>query len=65
MSYCKMTIMRFLWIAILSVVISYTAQASYILLPMDEENQTEHLKAYGITYWVLEKGVEALSLIHI
>ena len=59
-----MTNMRFLWIAILSVMISYTAQASYILLPMDEENQTEHLKAYGVTYWVLEKGVEAYWLLN-
>ncbi|GGD97096.1 hypothetical protein GCM10011312_20790 [Planktosalinus lacus] len=29
--------------------------ASYILVPMDAETQQEHLKAYGITYWVLEK----------
>lgn len=33
-------------------------QASYILLPMDDKQQN-HLKAYGITYWVLEKGVQA------
>lgn len=29
--------------------------ASYILIPMDAESQKEHLKAYGITYWSLEK----------
>jgi hypothetical protein len=29
--------------------------ASYILIPMDAESQREHLKAYGITYWVLER----------
>jgi hypothetical protein len=29
--------------------------ASYILIPMDAETQKNHLKAYGITYWVLEK----------
>ncbi len=29
--------------------------ASYILIPMDAESQKNHLKAYGITYWVLEK----------
>ncbi|MFP2996711.1 asparagine synthetase B [Spongiivirga sp. MCCC 1A20706] len=28
---------------------------SYILIPMDAEIQNEHLKAYGITYWVLAK----------
>lgn len=34
---------------------SIKASASYILIPMDSESQKEHLKAYGITYWVLEK----------
>ncbi|WP_271394083.1 asparagine synthetase B [Aequorivita sinensis] len=34
---------------------SVNAFASYILIPMDAESQKEHLKAYGITYWVLEK----------
>ncbi|MFT4698149.1 MAG: hypothetical protein ACI9SJ_001287 [Flavobacteriaceae bacterium] len=29
--------------------------ASYILIPMDAESQKEHLKAYGITYWTLER----------
>src|SRR5699024_5952597 len=27
--------------------------ASYILLPMDAKSQSDHLKAYGVTYWVL------------
>ncbi|GLB49930.1 asparagine synthetase B [Neptunitalea lumnitzerae] len=29
--------------------------ANFILIPMDAETQTDHLKAYGITYWVLNK----------
>ncbi|WP_430968863.1 asparagine synthetase B [Spongiimicrobium sp. 2-473A-2-J] len=29
--------------------------ASTILIPMDAEGQKNHLKAYGITYWVLTK----------
>ena len=29
--------------------------ASMILIPMDAESQKNHLKAYGITYWVLTK----------
>ncbi len=45
--------------AILSLVIclfSYAGlSASMILVPMDAENQKNHLKAYGITYWVLTK----------
>jgi len=34
-----------------------TAKANYIFIPMDE-SQTDHLKAYGIAYWVLENQVE-------
>jgi len=37
--------------------------ASMILLPMDLE-QKNHLKAYGITYWVLELDVEAWWLLN-
>ncbi len=35
-----------------------TSRAAYILIPMDE-SQANHIKAYGITYWVLEKGQTA------
>jgi hypothetical protein len=38
-------------------------QAAYILLPMDLK-QKEHLKAYGITYWVLQKEFEAHWLLN-
>ena len=38
-------------------------KASMILLPMDLE-QRNHLKAYGITYWVLELNVEAWWLLN-
>lgn len=34
---------------------SVSSFASVILLPMDAESQQNHLKAYGITYWVLSK----------
>jgi hypothetical protein len=36
---------------------SVIAQATYILIPMDAE-QKDHLKAYGIAYWVLTQDVE-------
>ena len=39
-------------------------QAAYILLPMDAESQRNHLKAYGITYWVLQNDVEAWWLLN-
>lgn len=38
-------------------------KASMILIPMDLE-QRNHLKAYGITYWVLELNVEAWWLLN-
>ena len=34
---------------------SLSSFASFILIPMDAEGQKSHLKAYGITYWVLNK----------
>ncbi|MFY8020859.1 MAG: asparagine synthetase B, partial [Bacteroidia bacterium] len=37
--------------------------ATKILVPMDEE-QKNHLKAYGLTYWVLNNGLEASWLLN-
>ena len=36
--------------------ISYSA--SFILIQMGEDNQTNHLKAYGIAYWILQNDIE-------
>jgi hypothetical protein len=47
----------------LSLVFIFNIKASYILIPMDEE-QKDHLKAYGITYWVVQKEVEAYWLLN-
>lgn len=35
--------------------LSSNSFASHILIPMDSESQENHLKAYGITYWSLER----------
>lgn len=40
---------------LLFVVFVSKVTASAILIPMDAEFQKNHLKAYGITYWVLSK----------
>ena len=40
------------------------AFASYVLIPMDAEGQKNHLKAYGITYWVLEKQLKVQWLLN-
>ena len=42
-------------ILLLFLLLSINSFASYILIPMDAEGQKNHLKAYGITYWTLEK----------
>jgi hypothetical protein len=39
-------------------------KASFILLPMDETTQQNHLKAYGITYWCLDKKYKASWLLN-
>lgn len=39
------------------------SQAAYILIPMDL-NQKDHLKAYGIAYWVLKHDVEVHWLLN-
>ncbi|MDH5475869.1 MAG: asparagine synthetase B [Cyclobacteriaceae bacterium] len=36
---------------------SYHAYCSYLFLPMDEK-QTNHLKSYGIAYWILQNDIE-------
>jgi len=48
---------------IVTLLFASQAQAVRILVPMDED-QKDHLKAYGISYWVLEKGGEAEWLVN-
>lgn len=47
------------WISFVLVLFSVltSAQAAYTLIPMDE-SQSNHMKAYGIAYWALDKGIE-------
>lgn len=40
------------------------AYASYILIPMDADSQKNHLKAYGITYWILSKELKVKWLLN-
>ena len=51
-------------IALFFLLISFTSKASFILLPMDELTQQNHLKAYGITYWCLDKQYKASWLLN-
>ena len=43
---------------------SINAYASYILIPMDAESQENHLKAYGVTYWTLERELKVKWLLN-
>ncbi|MGO4906462.1 asparagine synthetase B [Flavobacterium sp. W20_MBD1_R3] len=52
------------FIYILLFLLSFSAKASFILLPMDETTQQNHLKAYGITFWCLEKNYKASWLLN-
>ncbi len=40
------------------LLMAFCSKAASILIPMDE-NQQNHLKAYGITFWTLKNGQEA------
>ena len=40
-----------------------TSQAAYLLIPMDN-TQKNHLKAYGVAYWILEREVEVSWLLN-
>lgn len=49
---------------ILLILICFSSKASFILLPMDETTQQNHLKAYGITYWCIDKKYKASWLLN-
>jgi hypothetical protein len=52
-----------IFILLFLVLLVNVSRASFILIPMDEK-QTNHLKAYGITYWTLEQGSEVKWLLN-
>lgn len=52
------------WVLLFILLISFSMKASFILLPMDETTQQNHLKAYGITYWCLDKKFKASWLLN-
>lgn len=52
-----------LWSLLALILMSLPASAAYILVPMDD-GQKNHLKAYGITYWVLSQEIEAEWLLN-
>ena len=51
-------------VVVIFVLISFSIKASFILLPMDATTQQNHLKAYGITFWCLDKKIKASWLLN-
>jgi len=47
----------------LVLITSFSARATYLLIPMDN-TQTDHLKSYGITFWVLQQGIDTEWLLN-
>ena len=45
------------------LLIVVSTHASYLLIPMDK-SQTNHLKSYGIAYWLLQQEVEVSWLLN-
>jgi len=59
-----MKTMRFKNVIILFILlISFQANAVHLLIPMDD-SQKDHLKSYGIAYWVLKKDIEVKWLLN-
>ena len=53
---------RYIFLLLL-LLLAFRAEASYLLLPMDNV-QRNHLKAYGVAYWALEREVEVTWLLN-
>ncbi|HPS62758.1 MAG TPA: asparagine synthetase B [Bacteroidales bacterium] len=53
----------FLILLLLTLGLSGRVSGAYLLIPMDE-SQKNHLKAYGIAYWVLKHDVEVSWLLN-
>jgi len=51
-------------IFLLIFLMSLSVKANFILLPMDDTSQKNHLKAYGITFWCLDKKFKASWLLN-
>ena len=58
------TVKRVFFVFVLFLLMIQRLSASYMLLPMDHKSQKNHLKAYGITFWVINQGVEAYWLLN-
>ena len=56
--------MKNLALAFLFLLVSNSIWASFIYIPMNDETQINHLKAYGIVYFALESGLKSKWLLN-
>src|SRR6185295_5261879 len=59
----SMKMKKFFLFLTLSLTLTFTSRASMLLLPMDSK-QADHLKAYGIAYWCIAKGVKVVWMLN-
>jgi len=55
--------MKRFWLVLVGLILLKSVSASDILIYMDE-NQKNHLKAYGIAYWTLQNGIKVKWLLN-
>jgi hypothetical protein len=59
-----MRLMQRILVALLGLsLVAAPARAQFLLVPMDRD-QSNHLRAYGLTYWALEQGLSAEWLLN-
>jgi len=56
--------MKLLFVLLLLLCACMKLHAGYLLIPMGPDDQAQHLKAYGITYWVLAQDVKTQWLLN-
>ena len=55
--------MKLKFLLVLLLAFALNSRAAYVLIPMDQ-SQTNHLKAYGIAFWVLKKEIPVSWLLN-
>ncbi len=56
--------MKNIFLCLIFSLISLCTWGNKIIIPMDENSQKNHLKAYGIAYWVLQNDIEVEWLLN-
>ena len=56
--------MKNIFLCLIFSLISLFTWGNKIIIPMDENSQKNHLKAYGIAYWVLQNDIEVEWLLN-